>query len=564
MGDDERTESEDNRRISLHATTAPIETKSNRFSYIAGSGAIPPIPMSPSGSNTASPKSPRGAPPPPPGTSFSPPARVPTFELASPTNAPPPVPTHGRSLSRTDSFEPSSPAPQVPPHVPSHGRSHSHVDSFEPTSPAPKVPPPEATGYEADEDTDMNNTNISVDEDIYASPSGHRSGIMRTPSQRAPPPPPPSAAAPVSPVRFERAPPPPVPSAPVPPSHGHEVSIPEDSEPAAVTHAQSPPVPGLSRSLTGGSMTQRYSRASLEHAGSSVRRSMEQSNTGGSFTHSGLNKRLSMDVTGSSITNQGEADHTHAVEFDLQPETQWWLKPNGVPASVTARKDVLYETDDSELYKRGGRVYSVRDVYVLFTDYSQTIITVEFSKVPGGYVSFQQRIEPAPAQLRQDQLEAVYATFGRKIGDNLQQFVGASLATGNFVPTLLSKTKGHLDPVGGRSYGALVYHNLANASVRQHDEIRRGDVAVFRGSKFQGHKGSLHTKYQAEAGRQDNVHVGIVYEWDGAKRKIRVYEQPENGAAGGKVKAESYRLNDLKSGEVKVFRVVGRDYVGWD
>lgn len=239
----------------------------------------------------------------------------------------------------------------------------------------------------------------------------------------------------------------------------------------------------------------------------------------------------------------------------------------------------MYEVEETEIWKRGGRSYVVRDIYVLFPDYSQTIVTVEFNR-DNGYVSFQQRVEAPPPFLRQDQLEAVYGDYGLRIAEVSQQMAGQSLAPGTFVPSVLSKVgSGLLPPVGKRSYGAVLYQNLANASERHYDEIRRGDIVVFRGARFQGHKGSLHTKYTSEAGTggsspgpgpegkagASGVHVGIVYEWDGAKRKIKVFEQPENAVSGGsKIKAESYRLNDLKSGEVKVFRVIGRNYVGWD
>lgn len=441
--------------------------------------------------------------------------------------------------------------------------------------PAPPPPPPaeprraleepgesssEVTGYEADEDTDLNPV-LSMTEPAVPPPSM----LNRSASQRAPPPPPPTAA-PLSPAARghpERAAPPPPPSAPAPvpipvaAPASHPDSIPEEPS----MGAPQPPAPSLSRSLTSGSTTQRYSRTSHE---------LIPAATGSSFTYG--------------------SEQTHAVEFDLQSGTQWWLASGGIPPAVAARKDVLYEVEESEIWKRGGRNYVVRDIYVLFPDYSQTIVTVEFNR-DNGYVSFQQRVEAPPPFLRQDQLEAVYGDYGLRIAEVSQQMAGQSMAPGTFVPSVLNKVgSGLLPPVGNRSYGAVLYQNLANASERHYDEIRRGDIVVFRGARFQGHKGSLHTKYTSEAGTGGagsspagpgsgsgadgkaggGVHVGIVSEWDGSKRKIKVFEQPENSStsssssSGGKIKSESYRLNDLKSGEVKVFRVIGRNYVGWD
>lgn len=66
----------------------------------------------------------------------------------------------------------------------------------------------------------------------------------------------------------------------------------------------------------------------------------------------------------------------------------------------------------------------------------------------------------------------------------------------------------------------------------------------------------------------------MVADWDGTKKKIRVWEQKgkdggkgkekEVVPGGAKVKEESYRVADLKSGEVRVWRVMGRGWVGWD
>lgn len=68
----------------------------------------------------------------------------------------------------------------------------------------------------------------------------------------------------------------------------------------------------------------------------------------------------------------------------------------------------------------------------------------------------------------------------------------------------------------------------------------------------------MHAKYSAEVGKPD--HVGVVVEWDGSKKKVRVWEQ---GREGRKVKVEGFRMGDLRSGEVRVWRVMGRGWVGW-
>jgi hypothetical protein len=222
----------------------------------------------------------------------------------------------------------------------------------------------------------------------------------------------------------------------------------------------------------------------------------------------------------------------------------------------------LFEVEESTTAKRGGKTTVSKDVYVLFQDYSQTIISAVFDARQPTDVVLEQRHEGPPPQLRQDQLEEVYSKFGALIAPAATAKQTVTVGDGSpsaLVTDLLTPLESALPPVGNRSYGAVVYMNLANASVQQFDEIRPGDIVTFRNAKFQGkHGGVMHQKYQMEAGNPD--HVGVVVEWDGTKKKLRAVEQ---GRDSKKCKIESFRLGDLRSGEVKVHRVVGRDWVGW-
>jgi hypothetical protein len=125
---------------------------------------------------------------------------------------------------------------------------------------------------------------------------------------------------------------------------------------------------------------------------------------------------------------------------------------------------------------------------------------------------------------------------------------------------LLNPFTDALKPVGNRAYGALVYANLANASVQQFDEIRPGDIITLRNAKLQGKHGAMHKSYAMDVG-MGSTHVAVVVDWDGTKKKVRAWEQ---GREKQKCRMESFRLGDLRSGEVRVWRVVGREWVGWD
>jgi hypothetical protein len=203
-----------------------------------------------------------------------------------------------------------------------------------------------------------------------------------------------------------------------------------------------------------------------------------------------------------------------------------------------------------------------KEIYILYQDYSQTVITARFDPQNLAETQLDQRHEPPPRALRQDQLEQAYERFGLQISNTIASKKDSVVADGSphgLVHEMLKPFKDVLLPVGTRAYGALVYANIANASTQTNDEIRPGDVISIRNAKFQGKHGPMHAKYSMDVGKPD--HVGIVAEWDGTKKKVRAWEQ---GRESKKVKQESFKLDDLRSGEVKIWRIMPRSWVGWD
>ncbi|KAF9240985.1 hypothetical protein DTO012A7_139 [Penicillium roqueforti] len=269
------------------------------------------------------------------------------------------------------------------------------------------------------------------------------------------------------------------------------------------------------------------------------------------------NLRRSMDVSRPSI-DQGYI----ATDVDFAAYTLWWTKPKTPPPAFQNRTDLLFEVEETASTNRSGKTTVSKDVYILFIDYSQTVLNVQFDPKNPKDASFEQRHEPPPLPSRQDQLEQAHIQLGTRISEAVNSVQNSTVGDGTpfgLVQHLLSPLSDALLPVGTRAYGASVYSNLANASVSQNDEIRAGDIVSFRNARFQGHRGTMHQKYSAEVGRPD--HVGIVVDWDGTKKKIRAWEQ---GRESKKVKMESFKLNDLRSGECKVWRVMPRSWVGWE
>lgn len=249
-----------------------------------------------------------------------------------------------------------------------------------------------------------------------------------------------------------------------------------------------------------------------------------------------------------------------ASDVDLGISSKWWIHSKGLPPIFRDRNDILYEFEESTASAKNTSTVS-KSLYILFRDYSQTIIDVEFDARNVQDVRLEQRHEQPPPRLREDQLEEAHSKIGLRLSDAVTTKQNTVVGDGSpqaLILDLLNSMPSVLKPVGTRAYGALVYANRANATVEQHDEIRAGDIVTLRNAKLQGKHGPMHQKYSIEVGKPD--HVGIVVDWDGTKKKIRAWEQ---GRESKKVKIESYKIGDLKIGEVRVWRLMSRSWVGW-
>ncbi|QDS69187.1 hypothetical protein FKW77_000037 [Venturia effusa] len=510
--------------LKSHARDSSLEDSTAPEDLPVRSPPMPSAPFSPPPMSA-----PRAVPPMPPRTSVE------------ASRAPPPVPAEGDLDEAGGDYDPykyspgaavaasrSPPARQAPP-------------------PSMASMPPSAPLYQHDIDDD--------EAELYPPATRQSTDRPRKSMDRAPPPLPTQAppqplssqaAAPLippqAPHQHDRAPPPLPPQAPPP------------------SHFESAPLPPAGKAPLRPSMDQE----------SSFNPSSRVSADPGMPRHSSSGFRP-------EVVDPGFIAH----EVDLGEASKWWSQPNMPPPSIQGRNDVLYEVEELPRSNQGVQTVISKDVFILYQDYSQTIITARFDPNNANDVAFEQRQEGPPGKLRQDQLENSWNRFGMGISKLVDKMTGSvAINDGSSHALIIELLRGMpaaLPPVGTRAYGALVYANLGNASVQQFDEIRPGDIVSFRNAKFSGkHSGALHSKYSLDVA----IHVGVVTEWDGTKKKVRVAEQGResngdgDGGKGtssskdkkkkrGKIEVESYRLGDLRSGEVRVWRVVGREFVGW-
>ncbi|PPR07757.1 hypothetical protein CVT24_003707 [Panaeolus cyanescens] len=105
----------------------------------------------------------------------------------------------------------------------------------------------------------------------------------------------------------------------------------------------------------------------------------------------------------------------------------------------------------------------------------------------------------------------------------------------------------------GQNYGYLIYQQNGASVQKRISDIMPGDILEIHDGKFKGHKG-LQT-YHREVGGGDEVFVGVVGEFEAKKMKMKVLQANQH-VGQQTVESVSYKLEDLKSGVVKVYRVL--------
>ncbi|KAI4279412.1 MAG: hypothetical protein L6R38_005051 [Xanthoria sp. 2 TBL-2021] len=601
----EGSESDD--EMSVHARTQSLRVPTSDESRPVSREGPPPVPSN-------------GPPPTLPSRPRGPPVEVPfdaqsvdfASKETSPTSPstpsaaakrlsrPPPIPGSVPAVPppTPQTRAPPPPPPGAPPSRVATGEMRSPPPIPKATAPAPQDSDEEVTEYEGDYDTDIapgashktalksyskepvRDSNSDKDSGIDAlQPSGLPPlGAAPSVPPRAVPPLPPTQApkGPRQSTEIPRGAPPPPPPTKELPSNSYEE---EEYDPYNYSVPSQRVTPATDRGTFEQSTPSRADDQDDLYSASPPRRNVPPSPAMSSSQYasppslsapSRSAPRQSLDVQRTSTSGRRSmeaprvsSDHGFiAGDIELDPGIQWWTQPNMPPPVLQNRRDVIYETEDSTTTRRGGRQAITRNIYALYMDYSQTIVAAHFEARDPSEASLEQHHEPPPSQLRQDQLEDAHTRFGTRIAEGASAKKDTVVGDGSpnaLVLDLMASLPDALRPVGSRAYGALVYANLANASVQQFDEIRAGDIVTFRNAKFQGHRGPVRSKYSGDVGKPD--HVAIVVDWDGTKKKVRAWEQ---GRESKKVKLESFKLGDMKSGEVKVWRVMARQWVGWE
>jgi len=162
------------------------------------------------------------------------------------------------------------------------------------------------------------------------------------------------------------------------------------------------------------------------------------------------------------------------------------------------------------------------------------------------------------AQLSPDELMVVWGRVGVQmcetatslfekskkslVGDG--SYFGFVNAVFNHIPNAM--------PPSGSGYGYLIYAQNGPTVSRRVTEIMPGDVVELYDAVLKGHKGLQ--SYHQNVGAGEPL-VGIINEFEAKKSKVKVFHANQH-VGQQTVESVSYRLEDLKSGVVKIFRVL--------
>jgi len=168
--------------------------------------------------------------------------------------------------------------------------------------------------------------------------------------------------------------------------------------------------------------------------------------------------------------------------------------------------------------------------------------------------------KPANFNLSAEQLDLVWGRVGVQICEvaaelhekSKKALIGDGTYIG-FINAVLSRVPNASPIDDSTNLGYLIYAQSGASVQKRTAEIMPGDIIMLQDAKLKGHKGLQ--SYHQSVGEGGEPLFGIVGEFEGKKNKARVFQANQH-VGQQTVESVSYRLEDLKAGNIKVFRVL--------
>jgi len=267
----------------------------------------------------------------------------------------------------------------------------------------------------------------------------------------------------------------------------------------------------------------------------------------------------------------------NARDLDLMPSSRWWRSGlQNLPPSLSGRYDAITGVYERIVTQASGQIRHIVVIRLLFEDFSQTIVDLEFvdddAEEAETNLSQHHLYPPVPPDAAT--LHQWHSTIGSAIAAQAEKLASSKNpqvvgdGSGYALPAALiaAAPRRALKPIGA-SFGELILHQ-AGPTILKHgvDGIRPGDIIVLFAAEFKGKKAALST-YHATYGSAQAPVYAVLLELETKKHKLRTLIQ-SGGSGGGKkgggsngLEEVSLRMDDLRAGVVKVFRVAPAE--GW-
>ncbi|GAV53293.1 hypothetical protein ZYGR_0AI05770 [Zygosaccharomyces rouxii] len=250
-----------------------------------------------------------------------------------------------------------------------------------------------------------------------------------------------------------------------------------------------------------------------------------------------------------------ESSNQRSIEFN--PSDPWWLEKRFPFKLFGPKVKCVMEVDDHLVHKRSHVRYMVRDFYFLYEDFSQLHLNVNFNlDKPQETVRTTQAYHPIRHQ--PELLNEYSDKYGAFVVQQAHSLVGKH--TADFLNSILSRLGPQIIlPIDSRTYGVTVFKYKAaeHPNVDNAKDIRPGDILVIRKGKFDVSTKTGERKLLA-VGSESEPYASVITDFDFTKGKLRVIEEHSRT-----VIQSSYKLSDMRSGRLKIFRITGKNYIGW-
>lgn len=177
------------------------------------------------------------------------------------------------------------------------------------------------------------------------------------------------------------------------------------------------------------------------------------------------------------------------------------------------------------------------------------------SQNPLGTVNVERNNVPPPRALTVPELQEFHHTFGESVASwsesKLSQMVGNGECWTLAQQAIEQSSGGRAMSPQGLTHGALIYHRSTQGVHFSIDEIRRGDIIQYDKVRLQHANGGY-----SVVGDPD--HTAVVTSVNGDE--IHFLNQNIGGVK--RVQPGQQNFNDLTAGEIRIFRVVSKEWAG--